>query len=146
MLCCVTSRSCYSHFWLWSLFDDFHSFWVHKNYIIFLVVERKFLQNFSGELLKEGCSRTFDFSFCLAQQPDAGQGRLILEVSRSATVTQSVGRLWMSDRPVTGTSTWQHNTDNRKTSMPPAGFEPLRDRIQALALDRWASGTGFEFC
>ena len=42
----------------------------------------------------------------LVQQPNAGQGRLILEASRSHTVTpQSVGLLWTRDRPVAVTST-----------------------------------------
>jgi hypothetical protein len=43
-------------------------------------------------------------------------------------------------------STWQtHNTYNRQTSMPPAGFEsaiPAGDRPQTLALDRSATETG----
>ena len=37
-----------------------------------------------------------------------------------------------------------HNTYNRKTSMPPAGFEPTNsagDRNQTYALDRAATGT-----
>ena len=36
-----------------------------------------------------------------------------------------------------------HNTHNRQTSMPPAGFEPAipaSDRPQTLALDRSATG------
>jgi hypothetical protein len=37
---------------------------------------------------------------------------------------QSVGLLWTSDQLVAETSTWKHNTHNRKTSMPPVGFEP----------------------
>jgi hypothetical protein len=44
--------------------------------------------------------------------------------------------------PVAETSTWQtHNTHNRQTSMPPAGFEPAipaGDRLQTLGLDRSA--------
>jgi hypothetical protein len=39
------------------------------------------------------------------------QGGLIIEVSRSHPDTQhSVGPLWMRDRPVAETSTWQHTT------------------------------------
>ena len=49
----------------------------------------------------------FFFSFPLAQQPNAGQGYLVLEVRRSHTVrqTQSVGLLWTRDQPVAETST-----------------------------------------
>ena len=39
-----------------------------------------------------------------------------------------------------------HNTHNRKTSMPPVGFEPTisaGERPQIYALDRTATGTGF---
>ena len=42
--------------------------------------------------------------YSLAQQPNAGQGRPILAVSRSHT-PQSVGLLWTSDRPIANTST-----------------------------------------
>ena len=38
-----------------------------------------------------------------------------------------------------------HNTHNRKTSMPPVGFEPTTsagERLQTYALDRAATGTG----
>jgi len=38
-----------------------------------------------------------------------------------------------------------HNTQKRKTSMPPAGFEPTipaREMSQAHALDREATGIG----
>jgi hypothetical protein len=60
---------------------------------------------------------------------------------------QSVGLLWTSDQPVAETSTWwTHNTHNRQTSMPPAGFEPLilaGDRLQTHALDSSATGIGY---
>ena len=50
-------------------------------------------------------------SLPLAWQPNAVQGRLVLEVSRSHTKThQSVGLIWTSDQPVTETCTWQHTT------------------------------------
>ena len=42
-----------------------------------------------------------------------------------------------------------HNTHNRQTSMPPAGFEPANpadDRAQTLALDRSATGIGSSPC
>jgi len=77
--------------------------------------------------------------FNLSQQPYWGLGRLIREVPRSHTDTpHSVGLLWTSDRPVSETSPWQHNTHKKQTSMPPAGFEPTvwasgRPQTQALA-------------
>jgi hypothetical protein len=52
--------------------------------------------------------RLFLSSF-LAQQRNAAQGRLILDVSRWHNDTsQSVGLLWTSDRPLSKTSTRQH--------------------------------------
>jgi hypothetical protein len=53
--------------------------------------------------------------YYVAEQPKAGQGRSIFEVSRSHTRTrpQLVGLLWASDRPVAETSTWQHTTLTR---------------------------------
>jgi len=43
--------------------------------------------------------------------------------SRSSSDTpQSVGFLWTSDQPHTDTSTRQHNTHNRQTSMPTGGI------------------------
>jgi hypothetical protein len=72
--------------------------------------------------------------------------QIIVEVSRSHSDTpHSVGLLWTSDRPVAETSTWQH-THKRKTSMPPAGFEPVipaSEHPQTHALDRAATGIGF---
>jgi len=41
-----------------------------------------------------------------------------------------------------------HNTHNRKTSMPPVGFEPTisaDERPQTYILDRAATGTGLQF-
>jgi hypothetical protein len=37
---------------------------------------------------------------------------------------QSVGLLWMRDRTVAETCTWQHKHCARQISMPPVGFEP----------------------
>ena len=46
------------------------------------------------------------YFFFVALQPNAGHGRLILEVSGSHNdAPQSVGFLWMSDQPVAETST-----------------------------------------
>ena len=73
---------------------------------------------------------------------------IIIEVSSSHSDTpHSVGLLWTSDKPDTGTSTYTtHNTYNRQTSMPPAGFEPIitaSERPQTHAPDRAATGIGF---
>ena len=44
--------------------------------------------------------------FSLAQQPNAGQGRLILKDSRLHSDTpQAIGLLWTRDRPFAETST-----------------------------------------
>ena len=58
----------------------------------------------------------------------------------------SAGLLWTSGLSVIETSTWQHNTHNRQTSMPPrVGFEPTisaGERPHTHVLDRAATGTG----
>ena len=57
----------------------------------------------------------------------------------------SVGLLWTNEKPVAETSTWQHMTHKRQTSIPPAGFEPaiaVSERLQTHALDRAATGIG----
>ena len=51
-------------------------------------------------------------------------------------IVHSVGLLWTSYRPAAETA---HNSYNRQTSMPPAGFEPMfpaSDRPQTQALDQ----------
>ena len=88
--------------------------------------------------------------FILAQQPPVGQGPLIVEDSRSHSDTQqSVGLLWTSDQPDALTSTWQHTTHKRQTSMSLAGLEPTipaSERQQTHALDLAATGTGILRC
>jgi uncharacterized membrane protein YgcG len=92
----------------------------------------------------------------MALQPLEGLGVLIIEDSRSRLYTHvyththththtTVGLLWTSDRPVAETSTWQHNTHKRQTSMPPVVFEPAMpasQRPHTQALDRAATGIG----
>jgi hypothetical protein len=92
---------------------------------------------------------TFNFlSFYLAQQPNSGLGRLILEVSRSHKIrhTQLVGIHWTSDQLVAGTATFDNTQHSqRQTSLPPGGFEPTipaREQSQTHALDRAATGIG----
>ena len=86
----------------------------------------------------------YGFIFVRAQQPKAGQGRLILEVCRSHTVkhhsrNDSCGRgIGLSQGPVP--DIMQHS---QETSMPLAGFEPTvlsSELPQTLALDRSATG------
>jgi hypothetical protein len=57
--------------------------------------------------------------FYTPQLPLLDRGLFVIDASRSHTDTrQSVGLLWTSNRPIYLT------THNRKTSMPPVGFEP----------------------
>ena len=71
--------------------------------------------------------------------------------SRSFKIThndapQSVGLLWTRDQLVAETSTWQHRTLTRHTSMPSVGLEPtisVGERSQTYVLDRAVSGTGY---
>ena len=88
--------------------------------------------------------------YLLAINPPVGQGVLIRKVSRSHTRRTIVGR-----SPLDGWSVRRrdlylttHNTHNRHTSLPPAGFEPTisaGERTQIYALDRAATGIGFEY-
>ena len=57
-------------------------------------------------------NRSSCFVLFLTQQPNAGQGLLIAEVSRSNTRTrpQSVWLLWTGDRYHAETSTWEQTT------------------------------------
>ena len=72
--------------------------------------------------------------------------RLTHEVSRSHTMTQSVGLHWTRDRSL-GRDLYltTHNTHNRKTFMPSTRLEPAipaSDRPQTLALNRLLPGMG----
>jgi len=84
----------------------------------------------------------------LVQQPLAGQGPLIIDVSQSRSDTPNPnGLLCMSDQPNAQTSTWQHTTltTDRQTSMSPSGFEiaiASRKRLQTQDLDREATEIG----
>ena len=87
------------------------------------------------------------FFFTMSQQPPVGHVLLIVEDSRSHSDTlQSIGLLWTSDQPNAETSNSQHTPLNkRKTSLPPAGFEPAipaSERPQTHALDRSATVIG----
>ena len=65
--------------------------------------------------------------------------------SHSLCTTHSVCPLWTSDQPDAETSTWQHNSHKRQTSMPPSGFElavTTGERSQTHALDRAGVGIG----
>jgi len=90
-------------------------------------------------------------SLLLAQQPQVGQGLLIHEVSRSHTISITVGRT-----PLRGRSARRshlhlktNKTNNRQTSLPPGGFETTisaGERPQTHALERAANGTCFTLC
>ena len=87
------------------------------------------------------------FDFSMARRPLMGQGVLIVEAARLHTdKPHSVGLHWRTDRPVAKTSTRQHTTLIRQTSMPPAVFEPTvpaNKRPQTHVLDRATSGIGW---
>jgi hypothetical protein len=60
---------------------------------------------------------------------------------------QLVGLLWKSDQLRRDLYLITHNTHNRQTSMPPAGFEAMisaGERPWTYALDREATGTGIQ--
>ena len=100
----------------------------------------------------KGLKLWFFFNFSpMALRPNADHGLLILEVSRSHTTTHHIrGRTRSEKRsaPRRDLFLTTHNTHNRKTTMPPAGFEPIisaGERPQIYALDSAGTGTGLEF-
>jgi hypothetical protein len=64
------------------------------------------------------------YFFTLTQQPNAGQDRLILEVSRSHTVTHHSSRTPLDEGSACRRDLYltTNNTHNRQTSMHPAGL------------------------
>jgi hypothetical protein len=76
-----------------------------------------------------------------------GQGFLIVEASRSHsvthTITHSVGLLWTSDQPVAQTSTWQHPNSQQRDIHASARLEPTipaSERPQIHAIDHADTG------
>jgi len=73
-------------------------------------------------------------------------GLLITEVFRSHSHTQhSVGLLWTSNRPISGTSTWRHTQPSQDTDtfMPSAGFRltvAANEQPQTHTLDHMTTG------
>jgi hypothetical protein len=96
---------------------------------------------------QERLNITFIFKF-LAQLPPNVSGppdvsRFPDHTKRRTTVGKTPLGEWSARRRDLYLTT--HNTHNRQTSMPPAGFEPTisaGDRPQTYALDRAATGTG----
>jgi hypothetical protein len=85
--------------------------------------------------------------FSVALRPNAGHSLLILEVSTTHTRCTTVGRTPLDKLSARHRDLYltTHNTHNRQTSTPPAGFEPMisaGERPQTYALDRVATGTG----
>jgi len=87
------------------------------------------------------------FFFVHCSKALVGLDLLIIDVSRShSEALQSVRLPWTRDRPITETSTWQHNTLKRQTSVLPAGFEsaiPASEWLQIHALDGAATEIAF---
>ena len=83
----------------------------------------------------------------MVQQHLPGQ-RPIIQASWSHSDTpHSVELLWTSDQSYAATSSRQHNTHKRQTSMEPEGFEPVfpeSEQLQTHALVRAATGIGFQ--
>jgi hypothetical protein len=73
-----------------------------------------------------------------------GQGRLILDVSRSHTMTHNtIGRTPLDEGSARRRNLYltTHNTYNRHTSMPPAGFETaipdFANRITKIIISKY---------
>jgi hypothetical protein len=88
-------------------------------------------------------------SFPVAQQPKSGLGRLLLVGFQITLRHSTLGRTpldeWSARRRDLYLTT--HNTHNRQTSMPLAGFEttiPASARPKASTSDRAATGIGVD--
>jgi hypothetical protein len=86
----------------------------------------------------------------VAQQPNSGLGRLILQVPIPHTIrhTHPVGLLWTSDQFVAEAVTFANTQHSQETDIhAPAGFETIipasaSQRPQTHASDRAATGIG----
>ena len=81
----------------------------------------------------------------MVQQPEWAKASSWSRIHDHTDTPQSVGLLWTCDQPDAETSTWQHTTLTRQTSMLPVVFEPtisVGERPQTYALDGAATGTG----
>ena len=84
----------------------------------------------------------------MALRPNTGHGLLILEVSRSHTQRRvTFNRTPLDEQSARRRDLYltTHNTHNKQTSTPPAGFETIilaDERQQIYVLDRAATGTG----
>jgi hypothetical protein len=82
------------------------------------------------------------YFFPIVKQPLVGQGHPTIEALRlHSGIAHSVGLLWTNDRPVAGTSTWQHTTLTiYRHPFSPEGLEPAipgSERPRTNTLDAW---------
>jgi hypothetical protein len=94
---------------LWWFFRHFTNKYRYRCYNCGLII----FQGFVNSILTafETGSLVCYVLFSMARHPLLGQGRLIIEASRSHSYPpHSVGLLWTSDQPDAETSTWQHTT------------------------------------
>ena len=104
----------------------------------------KSIMKFSQYLFIDKTKYFCSLSLSLARQPNTGQDRLILDVSRPHTTVSRTSLDEWSARPRDLYLT-THNTHKRQTSMPPAEFEfaiPANYRPLTLALDCSATEIG----
>jgi hypothetical protein len=87
------------------------------------------------------------FCFPMSRQPLGGLGRLIVRGFTIILRHTTVGRTPLDEGPARRRDLYltTHNSHNRQTSMPPAGFEPIIlvcERPQTHALDRTVTEIG----
>ena len=119
----------------------------HESECLFSKIYRHIPRNIAYSWLFPTC-RNFHRFFYGACSPIAGYGLLTLwgfrdHTRRHTTVSRTPLDEWSARRRDPYLTT--HNTPNRQTSMPPAGFEPTisaGERPQTYASDRAATGTG----
>ena len=85
------------------------------------------------------CLTVILVQFFLTQQPNAGLGCLIVDVSRPHTIrhTHPIGIFWTSDKPVVEAGTDTTHKYKRRTLMPSAEFEKIK-RVENQTLDSMA--------
>ena len=131
-----------------SVKSSVHAVFVFRN--PFVKIQYRFLSEFTLFIVMATDHRyiiSLNFFF-VALRPNAAHGLLSLDVSRSHKTTHHSRQdsFWTGDQPLhRDLYLTTHNTHDRKTSMPPAGFEPAilaGDRQQTYALDCTATGIG----
>jgi len=124
---------------------------VRRAYIPSNLKERDRAMSCRWRVVKLLTEQEFCFVCFCRESPQWGTAssftRFLDPTQRCTTVGRTPLDQWSARRRDLSLTT--HNNRNRKTSMPPVGFEPasaISERRQTYALDRAAAGIGYSCC